>query len=141
MDGIWKYSSHEQTIDDGHGNINNMVDTDMVNRHSGNYNNNNVTYLAKDMNNVNTYTEINYEHQGQDLDSANNNKGSTLYNNYKKPKEADLKMIKLETSSSSKIETNFQNNENNFNEEAPEIPTHLLSIRFLSVCKYFLVYF
>ena len=134
MDGIWKYSSHENTIDDGHGNINNMVDTDMVNRHSGNYTNN-VPYLAKDMNNANTYTEINYEHQGQDIDSPN--KGSTLYNNYKKPKEADLKIIKQETSSSLKIDANFQNNENNFNEEAPEIPSHLLSIRFLSVCKYF----
>lgn len=149
VDGVWKCSNHEQTTSDGHGNVNNIVDTGSVERQKNLMNHFNqgsgINTNGVGHANDNTYMVINYEHQ-RESGSMNNNspeKNPTMNNagyNVNKVKNADLKFLTTAGDSSNlKInEANFENSENNFMEEAPEIPSHLMCIPFLAVCIIFL---
>ena len=147
MDGVWKCSNHEQTTSDSHGNVNNMVDTGSVERQKNLMNHLNqgsgINTNGVGHANDNTYTVINYEHQRESGGSINNSpeKNQTMNTGYNvnKAKNADLKFLTTAGDSSNlKInEANFENSENNFNELAPEIPSHLMCIPFLAVWNIF----
>ena len=130
--------------------MNNIADTNIIERQKQNLNHlksgtevgNNLVYgPTKEMHNADTYTEIKYQHQKESDSIDSPDKNSTLYNNSTKPqKNADMKFLQVNNSSDLKInEVKFENSENNFNEEAPELPYHLLNIPFLSVCNLFLL--
>lgn len=148
MDGVWKCSNHEQTTSDGHGNVNNIVDTGVIERQKNLMNHLNqgsgINANGVGHANDNTYMVINYEHQRESGGSINGyspEKNPTLNTGYNvnKVKNADLKFLTTAGDSSNlKInEANFENSENNFTEEAPEIPSHLMCIPFLAVCNIF----
>lgn len=141
VDGVWKYSNHEQTTDDGHGNINNIVDTNSIerqkqilNKFGSNANNGNYAPNIN-LNNANTYTEINYQYDKNknsgdlyEAHTVNDGKAKHLEkNNPQNKQESGLKIN----------EGNFENTANNFNEEAPEIPSHLMCIPFLAVFLFY----
>ena len=144
VDGVWKYSNHEQTSDDGHGNINNIVDTNAIERQKQIQNNfgsntnnfNNTTYNPnKNMNNADTYTEINYQYDKNIKNSGDFYEAHTVNDGKNKQDKAESGLII--------VSGNFESTANNFSEEAPEIPSHLLYIPFLAVyillfnCEYF----
>lgn len=138
MDGVWKYSIHDPTINDEHGNINNLIDTDAIERknqmlnhlnNADSANSGNLFYGHYNFNAVNDTPKVEFQKtsiEGSEDEYRTKNKGNEL-NKYLATKK---------DSSHLNIEANIRNSENNFNEEAPEVPSYLLSIPFLAVLKF-----
>ena len=130
VDGVWKCSSHDPTINDSHGNTNNFIDTDVVERKNQMLNHLNSGNSRKEQDLFGQFDTNPYKFAQKQTDSDIMDEKTQAASK----KTGINKALPLKNESSNlKIDANMQNAENNFNEEAPEIPSHLINIPFLTV--------